>query len=261
MQPIALITDFGIADHFLGSMKAAILSVNPKATIIDISHEIPPGDINAAAVMLLLCRKDFPASTIFVAIVDPGVGSSRSAIAIKTGTQFFIGPDNGVLALAIKKTGFPSEIRRLENTRLFRNPISATFHGRDIFGPVAGHLSKGFAFNKLGPVQNTITQGASISVKVDSRKVAGNIIAIDRFGNCITSIEPVHLNKLKAGKLSAVIKGRKRLPVCSSYDDVLEGKPLGIFGSAGFLEISINRGNAARIFRLNRGDIVEIQGE
>jgi S-adenosyl-L-methionine hydrolase (adenosine-forming) len=261
MNPIALITDFGLADHFVGSMKAAIFTVNPQAAIIDISHDIPPGDIAAAAFMLLMCSKDFPKSTIFVVVVDPGVGSERSPIAIKSESCYFVGPDNGVLSLVGKKSAFRQEIRRLENNRFFRNPVCSTFHGRDIFGPVAGHLSKGLTFTKIGPLLKKIIECPLTPVKEQSGHVTGNVIAIDRFGNCITAITTSHLKKMSKENTFVLLKGKKRVPLCSRYCDVLNGKPLGIFGSAGFLEISINNGNAARKLRLKHGDPVEIRDE
>ena len=267
MPPIALITDFGLADHFVGSMKAAILGINPRASIIDVSHDIPPGDVMAAATMLLLCFRDFPKSTIFTVVVDPGVGSNRAAVAVKAGGYYFVGPDNGVLSLVCEKIEAASGnapaarqvICKLENESYFRTPVSATFHGRDIFGPVAAHLSKGVAFVKLGPIRESMVRAAIPRVKVDSKHVTGSVIAIDRFGNCITSIERSHLDKLLSAGFSVAMKGAKPFPVCSCYRDVAKGKPLGLVGSAGYLEISINGGNAAKKLNLKIGDAVEVK--
>jgi S-adenosylmethionine hydrolase len=263
MPPIALITDFGLTGHFVGSMKAAILSVNPRATIIDITHDIAPGDVMAAATTLLLCYKDFPKSTIFVVIVDPGVGSNRRAIAVKAVGYYFVGPDNGVLSLACDYCRgalqrVPAIIRRLKNDSFFRKPVSATFHGRDIFGPIAAHLSKGAQFKKLGPLQNSYIRLQLPPVRAFAKRIIGNVVAIDRFGNCITSIESSHLEKLSTKNLSIAIKGAPSIPVVSRYYDVSKGKPLALIGSAGFLEISIHGGSAQKKFRIKRGDWMEV---
>jgi S-adenosyl-L-methionine hydrolase (adenosine-forming) len=263
MNPIALITDFGVADHFVGSMKAAILGINPRAVIIDISHSIPAGDISAAASMLLLCYRDFPKSTIFIVVVDPGVGSGRKAIAIKSGSYYFVGPDNGVLSLACEKgrgtaRRAPTIIRRIENESFFRKPISSTFHGRDIFGPVAGHLSKGNVFEKLGPLQDSYIHLQLPQVRMESNRIIGNVIAIDHFGNCITTIESSHIEKLSNKKVKILLKGSRNIPLGSCYSDVTKGKSLGLIGSAGFLEISIHGGNAAEKLKIKRDDRVVI---
>jgi S-adenosyl-L-methionine hydrolase (adenosine-forming) len=258
MKPIALITDFGLDDHFVGSMKAAILDVNPRAVIIDVSHSIPPGDIMAAASTLLFCFRDFPKSSIFVVMVDPGVGSDRKSIIIKAGSYYFVGPDNGVLSLAGERIGPSRVIRRIENDGFFRKPVSSTFHGRDIFGPVAAHLSRGVAFEKFGPLEDSFISMGFPPVTANSRRIIGSVIAVDRFGNCITSIEPSHLEKLLGKKLSIAIKGKSGIPVRSSYADVPEGKPLGLIGCAGFLEISINGASAAEKLKIMRGDRVEL---
>jgi S-adenosylmethionine hydrolase len=258
MNPIALITDFGMADHFVGSMKAAILGVNPRAVIIDISHSIPPGDVMAAACTLLLCFRDFPKSTIFAVVVDPGVGSDRKAIVVKTGAHYFVGPDNGVLSLACERIGAPRIIRLLKNDKFFRKPISSTFHGRDIFGPVAAHLSYGASFEKFGPLRDSFISLGLPPVVADSKRIVGAVIAIDRFGNCITSIESSPLERLHGKKLSIAIKGSARIPFHSCYADVSKGRPLGIIGSSGFLELSINGGSAAKKYKIKRGDRVEV---
>ena len=259
MSIIALITDFGTADHFAGSMKGAMLNINPRATIVDITHAIAPGDIRSAAFSLLLSYADFPRGTIFVVVVDPGVGGERKALAVKAGPYYFVGPDNGVLSLAFKKAGNPI-VRSLENTRYFKNPISQTFHGRDLFGPVAAHLSKGVAFEKLGPEIASFILYKTPQVILKGNRVHGEVIHIDRFGNCITAIEANHLVDFNPGQLRVKFRNNGPVPVCSSYGDVPKGKALGIIGSAGFLEISINQGNAAKELKLKIGASVEISG-
>jgi S-adenosylmethionine hydrolase len=258
MNPIALITDFGLDDHFVGSMKASIIEVNPSASIIDITHSIPPGDIMAAASTLLFSFRDFPKSTIFTVAVDPGVGSDRKAVIIKTGSYYFLGPDNGVLSLAFERMRLPRVIRSIENDRFFRKPICGTFRGRDIFGPVAAHLSKSVAFEKFGRIQDSIISLRLPQIFADSSRIIGSVIAIDRFGNCITSIDSSCLEKLNRKNLLLTIKSIGDIPLCSGYADVKKGRLLGLIGCAGFLEISINGGNAAKKLSLKRGDRVKI---
>ena len=257
MNPIALLTDFGLTNHFVGSMKGAILGINPKAVCIDISHGIAPGDIEAAAFMLLACFRDFPPKTIFVAVVDPGVGGKRKPIAVKCGEYFFIGPDNGVLSLACEKAGNAPAIRIIENKRLMRIPVSSTFHGRDIFGPVAAHLSKDIAFSAIGPLTKSFVRCSLPIARPVSGGIVGTIVAIDHFGNCITTIAVSDIARL-TGKDLSVKAGAKTVPLTTHYDSVKPGKALGIFGSAGFLEISVNRGNAAALLKLSRGDSVHL---
>src|SRR5437588_6164514 len=152
---ITLLTDFGQHDYFVGAMKGVILSINPDANIIDVSHEIPPQDIDAAAFNLLNCYEDFPARTVHVAVVDPGVGSDRRAIAIECAGQFFVGPDNGLFSWICEREG-NWRAHHLTNVKFFRHPISKTFHGRDVFAPVAAALSNGSKPDEFGPVIDTI---------------------------------------------------------------------------------------------------------
>jgi Uncharacterized conserved protein len=257
MSIIALLTDFGTADHFVGSMKGAILGIDPHASLVDISHSIAPGDVPSAAFSLLVSYSDFPPKTIFVAVVDPGVGSDRKALCIKAGPYYFVGPDNGVLSLACNKAGRPI-VRSLENTRYFKEPVSATFHARDIFGPVAAHMSKGVAFEKLGPEKPSFVLYQIPQVILKGTCLQGKVVYIDRFGNCITTIKVTHLADFNPQQLRVKIKAQKAFPVCSSFSDVPKGNTLGIIGSSGFLEISINQGNAAEKFKLKIDTSIEV---
>jgi S-adenosylmethionine hydrolase len=252
-RPIALLTDFGNSDWFAASIKGVILSVNPRAVIVDINHDIPTGGISAAAFNLLACHSFFPKGTIFVAVVDPGVGSSRAALAAKAGPYFFLGPDNGVLSLVIDKY-FKPELRSLRNPKFFLKNVSATFHGRDIFAPAAAHLSNGLAFEKLGPRIKEIVRLSMPRVRKTGIKITGSILYIDHFGNAITNIP----SSLVTSRTKYVfVKGRKT-PLYSRYADVDKGKPLAVIGSCGFVEISVNKGNAAKKMKLKIGDKVEI---
>ena len=261
MSIIALITDFGTSDGYVGSMKGVMLGINPSVSFVDITHAIAPGDIVSAAFVLLSTFNDFSPSTIFLAIVDPGVGSGRKSLGVKAGPYYFIGPDNGILTLASNKIGKPS-IRSLENASFFNSSISSTFHGRDIFGPVAAHLSKSRdVFTKLGPELQSMVHNSFPQAIIKGKKIKGTVLYIDRFGNCITSIEKSLIEQLHSKRLFIAIKNRRAFPVCACYSDIPKGKPLGIIGSSGYLEISINQGNAAKSFNLAIGDSVELHGQ
>ena len=251
MKPIALLSDFGTKDWFVASMKGVILSVNPRAVIIDINHDIPAGDITAGAFNLLACHAWFPKGTIFVAVIDPGVGSRRAAVAVKAGGYVFVGPDNGLFSLIIDNY-YKSEVRSLEKTRYFQKEISSTFHGRDIFAPVAAHLSRGVAFEKVGSKIKSLLPLSTIPVaRAAGRRIEGSVVYIDRFGNAITTLS----SSLASQARRIRVKGHT-IPLCGCYSDVAQGKPVAVIGSCGFVEISVNRGNAAQKMRLKIGDKV-----
>src|SRR5215813_13113109 len=178
MSFITLTTDFGSQDYFVGAMKGVILSINPSACIVDITHDIPPQDIGAAAFNLLACYRNFPAGTIHVAVVDPGVGSDRRAVLIESAQQFFLGPDNGLFSWICEREGEFSA-RQLTNERFFRVPLSATFHGRDVFAPAAAALSLGVAPEEFGEPLSSIVQLDALTPKfIDENTIEGRIIHI-----------------------------------------------------------------------------------
>src|SRR3989442_15159550 len=182
MQLITLATDFGFSDWFVGTMKGVILGIAPRAAIVDITHEIPAGDIRAGAFALRASYRFFPKGTVHVVVVDPGVGSERKAIVVETDNYFFIGPDNGVLSWALAKERIKT-IRALENEHYFLHPISGTFHGRDIFAPVAAHLASGVPTRKLGPVSKDFMRLPWPEPKRARNRIEAKIVCIDRFGN------------------------------------------------------------------------------
>ena len=258
MHVITLTTDFGTPDWFVATMKGVILGVNPRAIVVDITHEIPAGDIRAGAFSLAASCRSFPEGTVHVAVVDPGVGSARSAIAVQTLDYFFVGPDNGVLSWALRSEEIRT-IRRLENEKLFRQPVSRTFHGRDVFAPVAAHLSKGLSIAKVGSEQSDYQRLSWPEAKRGRRSVAGEVIYIDRFGNAITNIDAQSLqaSDWDRGRVCVgrrVIRGLKRF-----YQQAPEGEPLAIIASTGFLEIAINAGSAAGRLKIRPGDPVTLQ--
>ena len=242
---ISLLTDFGTADYFVGAVKAAILSVNPSAVIVDITHEIPPQDVAAGAFTLLAAYKTFPAGTIHVAVVDPGVGSTRRPIIVSANEQFFVGPDNGLFTYLCDRE--PSHrIIHVTAERFFRRDVSTTFHGRDIFAPVGAALSNGVEIEEFGAEIND-------EIRLPSLETPLRIINIDRFGNCVTNITRAQSPR------EIVVKGRTISQFRQFYGEGDNESLFAIWGSAGFLEISVNGGSAADLLGAKRGDEVSFR--
>jgi len=258
---ITLLTDFGSQDYFVGAMKGAILSINPQVLIVDITHEIPPQDIEAAAFNLLATYKDFPAATIHVAVVDPGVGSARKPILIECGEQFFVGPDNGIFSWICEREGNFRAIH-LTNEEFFRHPLSATFHGRDIFAPVAAALSCGVAMTEFGEkLGDHFRLDPLLPAVASDGSVEGRVIHIDRFGNCITNLTRENFSEDQAasgGKLR--INGREISSFRNSFSEAaLDGNDLFcLVGSSGLLEIAARNSSAATILNAQRGNAVTL---
>lgn len=244
---ISLLTDFGTADYFVGAVKGALLSVNSHAVIADITHEIPPQDIEAGAFTLLAAYKTFPAGTIHVAVVDPGVGSARRPIIVSADEQFFVGPDNGLFTYIYDRE--PShQTFHVTAEKYFRREPSSTFHGRDIFAPVAAALSNGVKPENFGPLIDD-------AVRLPALETPLRIIHIDRFGNCITNIT----REAFEGKISSLlINGKTIRDFRNFYGEHTGNNPFAIWGSAGFLEISVNGGSAAKMLLAKRGDAVVV---
>lgn len=258
MGIIALITDYGKNDWFAGEMKGAILRVAPSAAIVDITHDITAGDLRDAAFSLLACYRTFPGGTVFCVVVDPGVGTSRAAIAAKSDSYFFVAPDNGVISWALKKEKNFS-VRRIECPDLLPPQISATFHGRDIFGPVAAHLSEQVDFEKIGPPFPDIVELAWPPLARNKENIIGSIVHIDRFGNAVTNMDEETLKSLShPPEKVRIMKYGTELPLCAFFQQVPSGHGLSYLGSSGFLEIAINNANAATIFGLHAGDKIEV---
>ena len=242
---ITLLTDFGTSDYFVGAVKGAILSVNPAAVIVDITHEIPPQDVETAAFTLLAAYETFPPGTVHFAVVDPGVGSERRAIVVKAGKWLFVGPDNGLFTYIYDRE--PShQTFHVTAEKYFRPSPSTTFHGRDIFAPVAAALSKGVKPEAFGPLIADEVRFATSTTPT--------IIHIDHFGNCITNITR---DLFDSSKQPTLLVKRK---VIDTFVDFYGAAPpntlVAIWGSAGFLEISVNGKSAAKILGAKRGDPV-----
>lgn len=253
MKSIALLTDFGFVDNFVGVMKGVILKINSDINIVDISHAIEPHNITEAAFLLKSSYKYFQKGTIFLTVVDPGVGSERNPIIARTKNYLFVGPDNGVLSLAVKEDGI-ERIIKIENKRYFLKPVSDSFHGRDIFAPIAAYLSQGKRPGLFGHPLGSIKKINIPKSKITKKLLRGEIVYIDRFGNLVTNIEKNLFKKFVAGKNFKIkIKDKEIDFLVKSYQAVKTGRPLAIFGSFGFLEISINSGSAKKHFNANKG--------
>ena len=248
---ITLTTDFGLRDSFVGTMKGVILGIAPSARIVDLSHGIPARDIRGGAFALMTAAPFFPAETIHVAVIDPGVGSPRRAIAIRARRAIFIGPDNGVLSWAVKDED-SLEIRSVE--KMFSSQMSNTFHGRDVFAPAAAWLAAKRAFSDLGPqladFQRTEWPGP-IRLQEGWKT---EVIYVDTYGNAITAF-PAELTQ---GVQSVLLPDGKRVPFERFYAAAPRGNPLAVLGSSGFVEIAINNGNAAVELGLRPGSTVVI---
>ncbi len=260
MAIITLLTDFGIQDEYVGVLKGVILSTDPKATIVDVSHGIPPQDVAGAAYMLKSAISYFPRGTIHVAVVDPGVGTKRSIIAALCQGHLFMAPDNGLLE-PVLRSGGDADIHRVENEALFRHPVSRTFHGRDIFAPVAGHLSKGLSLNAVGPgvsVDDIIPLDEWGPQHDSTGEFVGKIVVVDSFGNLITNIHASDLSALDYGLLLITVGETTIRGLAESYAQTSTSDPMAILGSRDCVEIAINLGSAAKALKAGVGDTVRV---
>ena len=255
---ITLLSDFG--DVYPASMKGVILDINPQAIIVDISHSVPRYDVRTGAFMLMISARYFPTGTVHIAVVDPGVGTQRRAIAIKAespdyGTHHFVGPDNGLLIPAARSIG-EFEVYEITNNALFRKEISDTFHGRDIFAPAGAHISNGMEIGGAGKRIYDFVGMDFGEGKKTGDSLEGMVIFIDPFGNIVTNISS-DIVDLKPGDIMEFQK--EKVIFQRSYGFCKESEPLMLIGSHGYLEIAINKGNAASYFNIKSGDIIVIR--
>ena len=249
MPGIALLTDFGLSDPYVGIMKGVILSICPKASVVDVSHDVDPQDIRAAAYLLDAAYPYFPEDTVHTVVVDPGVGSGRAIIAVQAGGHYFLAPDNGVLTKVLEGSVLQTAVR-VENPAYFIQPVSRTFHGRDIFAPVAAHMAAGKLLDAFGPriSAEDMVQLEIPAAYLSKGELAGAIITVDRFGNLITNIPENLVQQLAPGKdesrLQVQVGSYQIKGLSPSYQSVSPGELLAIIGSRGYLEISVNQGDA-----------------
>jgi S-adenosylmethionine hydrolase len=259
---ITLLSDFGLKDPYVAEMKAVIMGICPEARIIDVSHDIEKFNIRMGAFVLASAAPHFLKGTIHVAVVDPGVGTKRRAILVKTSHAFYVGPDNGLLLLAAQKQGI-KHVYNITNPRYMLSRVSKTFHGRDIFAPAAAHLASWSNPTDFGPEIHDYVIPKFAKPELTGNELQGEVLHIDDFGNIITNISAEDFEKtpIKEGStfhLRFKDKGVIALRFCSAYGEAQVGKPLALIGSHNFLEISINQGNASKKFRTKTGDPITV---
>lgn len=256
---LALLTDFGLRDHYVGSMKAAALSVCPDLTLVDITHDIAPHDVLGGALQLAASFRYFPAGTVFVAVVDPGVGSARRGIAAEVGEYRFVAPDNGVLT-AVLQDSPPKRIVELTERRYFRPTVSRTFEGRDRFAPAAAWLLRGVELNALGrPIHDPVLLDLP-RPELRGDELHGRIIQEDRFGNLITNVDRRTFEKFTARHAFNIdVAGSIVTRVVATYAEIREDEICGLFGSSDHLELAARSARASERLGLGAGSCVVVR--
>ena len=259
---IALITDFGLKDPYVAEMKAVILNICPKARIIDITHQVEKFNVRMGAFILASASQHFPKETIYVGVVDPGVGTKRRPIIVETSNSLYVGPDNGLLMMAAEKQGI-KHVHEIKNKRYMLPKVSRTFHGRDIFAPAAAHLANGISPEEFGlEIKDYIVPEYAKPI-IDGNALIGEVLHIDDFGNLITNISEETLSEIGLAEGDLIKLSFRdesfRLRICRAYGEVDAGEPLAIIGSHNFLEFSVNLGNAAKYFGLRVGDKLKLE--
>lgn len=260
---VTLTTDFGLQDHFVGTMKGVMIDINPEVKFVDISHAVQPFDVFDAALTIAQAYSYFPTSTVHLVIVDPGVGTARRPIVVSTEKYLFVAPDNGVLSLIYDREPRLS-VRTITADHYFLQPLSNTFHGRDIFSPIAAFLSKGVDPARMGEEVNDYVRFSAPKPKPAGNGLCGVVLKVDRFGNLITNITPqdapgLFQSEPKAFKIT--VGKREITQIRSAYADGAPGEVFAILGSMGFLEIAANRGVASKLVDANKGTDVNVAME
>ena len=253
---ITLLTDFGLADPYVAMMKGVLLSINPRAILVDISHQIRAGSILHASSLIGETFSFFPVGTVHMAVVDPGVGGNRRPIGIKAGGHFFIGPDNGIFSTVLVHNR-EAEIIHLTEEKYFLFPITNTFHGRDIFAPVSAHISLGVDLRTMGQVIRNPVKRSFQAPFIKDNSLQGQIIRVDYFGNLITNIRNDQLNAfLTKSKPTVFIGNLKIKGIGATYSEVDEGEPLALINSSNLLEVAVNLGRASEYVGIDADEIV-----
>lgn len=259
---ITLTTDFGIDDHYVAVMKGVILGISPTATIVDVTHQVPAYDITEASFTVSEAWRWFPKKTIHVAVVDPGVGSARRPILVEAGGHYFVGPDNGIFAMVYQpmlERGERVRVREITAEKYFRKPVSRTFHGRDVFAPVAAHLAKGVTPASFGkPIDDYLKLHSFWPRRTSKRVWTGQVLKIDRFGNLISNFAIEEYEEIKTRPFELAIGTEKLHRLALNYAEVEPGEPFVIVGSSGYLEVSVNQTHAARRLGCGVGAPIEL---
>lgn len=254
---ITLTTDFGLQDHYVSVMKAVILDIVSNVRFIDVSHEIPPQDVMAGAWVVRNSAMLFPPKTVHLVVVDPGVGTDRTPVAIQIKDQLFVGPDNGIFSLIGEE--FDYKAIKLENDKYWRKDRSNTFHGRDIFAPVAAHLANGVPLEELGdPLEKLVTYRWAIPIS-DKDGIQGWIVHIDRFGNLVSNIPSFLIEETIGDSRLKIYVGNTILDeIVTTFGSVPDGEPAAYIGSSDKLEVAINKGNAKQMLGVEKGAQISI---
>jgi len=253
---ITLLTDFGSKDPYVASMKGVILSLNPKCTLVDITHQVNSHDIKEGAFILGQAYSNFPKGTIHLSVVDPGVGSARKPILIVTKNYSFVGPDNGLFTIALRRERVKQAVV-LTNQKFFLSEISSTFHGRDIFAPVAAYLSLGVKPESFGPSIKSWHEISFPDPVMKQRKLIGEIVHVDAFGNLVSNIDRKRLLQFSKGRPLVTKIGKRTMKGLKKvYCEGRKDEPMLLIGSGGFLEISVREGNAQKFLKIGKGDRV-----
>lgn len=261
---IVLLTDFGTRDFYVGAMKGAILRASPNVRIEDITHDVPNYDIAEGAYTLLKSALEFPKGTVFLCVVDPGVGTARKPVAVLTADgNAYVGPDNGLFTRVIDAAGLVAAYELTNPDLMGKDLISSTFHGRDVFGPVAAHLASGFPIDRVGPRLESLVRLESRKPRVEGGAVLGEVTLVDEYGDVLTNLLRKDLEQAgiqKGDTLKIRIGDREVVaPFLKTYGDVPEGKPVCTISSGEVFEIAINRGNLGKSIDARRGDPVIVQ--
>jgi S-adenosyl-L-methionine hydrolase (adenosine-forming) len=253
---VTLTTDFGLHDHYVGAMKGVILGVNPEVRLVDICHSVQAFDVLDGALTIAQTYRYFPSDTIHLVVVDPGVGSERRPILVTTEKHMFIAPDNGVLSMVYEREERIS-VRHITSEHYFLQPVSATFHGRDVFARVAGYLSKGMEVAKFGEEIGDYVRFAAPRPKaINERMLRGVVLKVDEFGNIVTNItaqDAAALFQAQAPSFKLMVGSTEITRMARSYSEGGPGEPFAILGSMGFLEVAVNRGSAAQALAAQKG--------
>jgi len=257
---VTLLTDFGTRDAFVGIMKGVMLSIDPALRFIDLTHDIPAQAVEIGALVLRSAVGYFPDGTVHLAVVDPGVGTARAPIAVRTDRALLVGPDNGLLAPAVAALGGARAVHVIENAALARQPISRTFHGRDIFAPAAAHLAGGAAIASLGAPRPALTPLALPDAVIAGDAVRGVVVYVDRFGNLLTNIDRQAILAFRQLPLSVRVAEMITVPLCDTYGDVAPGELVALWSSWDTIEIAVRDGSAADRLGVDRGVAVTVTG-